>query len=165
MLIMQTKAKKTLAFTVNKVYNVQHKLNLVTNNNTSGANTMTNNNINIQAITVTSINANTKKVIAVGATKHAKDTIGYKIRFTDKSATARVNTLIATKEHSDYLFYTLNVQASELAGALLASERIEHNEQHAGAFSAFISKFSTSEQEKAREEINTNEVAIIGVLK
>ena len=160
---MQNKAKKTLAFTVNKVYNVQHKLNLVTNNNTSGANTMT--NTNIQAITVTSINANTKKVIAVGATKHAKDTIGYKIRFTDKSATARVNTLIATKEHSDYLFYTLNVQASELAGALLAIERIEHNEQHAGAFSAFISKFSTTEIEKAREEINTNKVAIIDVLK
>jgi hypothetical protein len=160
---MQTNTKKTLAFTVNKVYNVQHKLNLVTNNNTSGANTM--NNTNINAITVTSINANTKKVIAVGATKHAKDTIGYKIRFTDKSATARVNTLIATKEHSDYLFYTLNVQASELAGALLASERVEHNEQHEGAFSAFISKFSASEQEKAREEINTNGVEIIAVLK
>jgi hypothetical protein len=160
---MQTNTKKTLAFTVNKVYNVQHKLNLVTNNNTSGANTM--NNTNINAITVTSINANTKKVIAVGATKHAKDTIGYKIRFTDKSATARVNTLIATKEHSDYLFYTLNVQASELAGALLASERVEHNEQHESAFSAFISKFSASEQEKAREEINTNGVEIIAVLK
>ncbi len=166
---MQTKtkkAKKTLAFTVNKVYNTQHKLNLVpSNNNSCGANTMTNTNIEVQAITINSINANTKKVIAVGATKHVKDTIGYKIRFTDKSASARVNTLIATKEHSDYLFYTLNVQASELAGALLASERVEHNEQHASAFSAFISKFSAGEQEKAREEINANGVEIIAVLK
>jgi hypothetical protein len=150
---MQTKtkkAKKTLAFTVKKVYNVQHKLNLVTNNNSCGANTMTNTKIEVQAITINSINANTKKV---------------KIRFTDKSASARVNTLIATKEHSDYLFYTLNVQASELAGALLASERVEHNEQHGSAFSAFISKFSASEQEKAREEINANGVEIIAVLK
>jgi hypothetical protein len=126
---------------------------------------MTNSNIEVQAITVTSIKASTKKVIAVGATKHVKDTIGYKIRFTDKSANARVNTLIATKEHSDYLFYTLNVQASELAGALLASNRIEHNEQHANAFSAFISKFSTNEIETAMQEISANEIKIIDVLK
>ena len=95
---------------------------------------MTNSKIEVQTITVTNINASTKKVIAVGATKHVKDTIGYKIRFTDKSANARVNTLIATKEHSDYLFYTLNVQASELAGALLALETGDkHNEQHTSA--------------------------------
>lgn len=126
---------------------------------------MTNSNIEVQAITVTSINASTKKVVAVGATLHAKATIGYKIRFTDKSANARVNTLVATKEHSDILFYTLNVQASELAGALLALETGDkHNEQHTSAFNAFISKFNSTEIERARDEISTNNVQIIAVL-
>ena len=78
---------------------------------------------------------------------------------------AHISGLVATKEHSDILFYTLNVQASELAGALLASNRIEHNEQHANAFSAFISKFSTNEIETAMQEISANEIKIIDVLK
>ena len=127
---------------------------------------MTNSNNEVQTATFTSINTSTKKVIAVGATKHVKDTIGYKIRFTDKSARARVSTLIATKEHSDYVFYTLNVQASELAGALLALEKGDiHNEQHTSAFNAFISKFSTNDITSARDEISTNDVHIVDRMK
>lgn len=127
---------------------------------------MTNSNIEVQAITVTSINASTKKVIAVGATLHAKQTIGYKVRFTDKSANARVNTLIATKEHSDIVFYTLNVQATELAATLVALETGEHhNEQHNSALQAFVNKFNSTEIERANEEISANNLHIIAVLK
>ena len=127
---------------------------------------MTNSNNEVQTATFTSINTSTKKVIAVGATKHVKDTIGYKIRFTDKSASARVSTLSATKDHSDYVFYTFNVQASELAGALIALENGDiHNEQHTSAFNAFISKFTSTEIERARDEISTNDVHIVNRMK
>ena len=127
---------------------------------------MTNSNISVQNIVVNSINASTKKVIAVGASLHAKATIGYKVRFTDKTAQARVSTLLATKEHSDIIFYTLNVQCTELAATLVALQQGEHhNEQQTSAMQAFVNKFNAQEQSNAQDELSTNNVQIIAVLK
>jgi len=147
---MQNKTKKTLAFTVNKVYNVQHKLNLVTNNNTSGANTMNNTQTFAKVITATS-KAGNKLVQCVGVSDHAK--LGYKIRFSGKpDATARVSTLISTKMHDDIRFINLAQLKTEIEAAVELEVHPDFADDNAQmAIAAFLSKFNATEVQAARE--------------
>ena len=153
MLIMQNKTKKTLAFTVNKVYNVQHKLNLVANNN-SGADIMqtTTNTTPVFAQVVTaSSKANSKLVQCVGVSDHAK--LGYKIRFSGKpEATARVSTLIATKLHTDIRFINLAQLKTEIEAAVMLEAHPDFADDNAQmAIAAFLSKHNATEVQAARD--------------
>jgi hypothetical protein len=157
---MQTKtkkAKKTLAFTVKKVYNVQHKLNLVpSNNNSCGANTM---NTQAQAITTpvfakvitASSKAGSKLVQCVGVSDHAK--LGYKIRFSGKpDATARVSTLISTKMHDDIRFINLAHIKTEIEAAVELEVHPDFADDNAQmAIAAFLSKHNATEVQAARD--------------
>ena len=147
------KAKKTLAFTVNKVYNMQHKLSLVTNNNTSGANTMNTQAIKapIFAQVVTATTASAKLVQCVGVSEHAK--LGYKIRFSGKpEATARISTLIATKLHTDIRFINLATAKTELEAAVELEAHPNFADENAQmAIAAFLSKHNATEVQAARD--------------
>ena len=148
------KAKKTLAFTVNKVYNVQHKLSLVTNNNNSGADIMqttTQTTPLFAQIVTASSKANSKFVQCVGVSDHAK--LGYKIRFSGKpEATARVSTLIATKLHSDIRFINLAQLKTEVEAAVELEAHPQFADDNAQmAIAAFLSKHNATEVQAARD--------------
>ena len=152
---MQTKTKKTLAFTVNKVYNVQHKLNLVANNN-SGADIMqtTNTTPAFAQVVTASSKANSKLVQCVGVSDHAK--LGYKIRFSGKpEATARVTTLIATKLHTDIRFINLAQLKTEIEAAVQLEGHPDFADDNAQmAIAAFLSKHNATEVQAARDAYN-----------
>ena len=150
------KAKKTLAFTVKKVYNVQHKLNLVTNNN-SGADIMQATitaPVFAQLVTATS-KANSKLVQCVGVSDHAK--LGYKIRFSGKpEATARISTLIATKLHADIRFINLAYAKTEIEAAVELEAHPGFADDNAQmAIVAFLSKHNATEVQAARDAYAT----------
>ena len=154
---MQTKAKKskkTLAFTVKKVYNVQHKLNLVTSNNNCGANTMTTataQTMTFATVVTASTRSGGKMVQCVGVSDHVK--LGYKIRFSGKAdASARISTLVNTKMHDDIRFINLAVAKTEVEAAVELEGHPNFADDNAQmAIAAFLSKFNTTEIQAARD--------------
>ncbi len=128
----------------------------------------------INTITVNSIASHSNKTVqCVGVSTHKKETIGTKIRFSGKpDCSARVSTLCNTKLHKGITFCNINVQCSELQAALLLRDYLQAiNVQEKtldlipthdiDAVSAFINKFSTTEQENARQACIDNTIHII----
>ena len=141
--------KNKLAFTVKKVYNVQHKLNLV-NNNTSGANTMNTQTTFAQVVTASS-KAGSKLVQCVGVSDHAK--LGYKIRFSGKpDASARISTLVNTKVHEDIRFINLAYAKTEIEAAVELEANPGFADDNAQmAIAAFLNKHNATEVQAARD--------------
>ena len=128
----------------------------------------------IENITVNSIANNSAKLVqCVGVSTHEKASIGVKIRFSGKpDSSARISTLINTKLHKGITFCNINVQCSELQAALLLREYLQAiNVQEKtldlipthdiDAVTVFINKFSTIEQENARQACNDNNIQIV----
>ena len=128
----------------------------------------------IENITVNSIANNSAKLVqCVGVSTHEKASIGVKIRFSGKpDSSARISTLINTKLHKGITFCNINVQCSELQAALLLREYLQAiNVQEKtlnlipthdiDAVTTFINKFSTTEQENARQACIDNNIQIV----
>jgi|688.fasta_scaffold67307_9 hypothetical protein len=128
----------------------------------------------IENITVNSIANNSAKLVqCVGVSTHEKASIGIKIRFSGKpDSSARISTLINTKLHKGITFCNINVQCSELQAALLLREYLQAiNVQEKtldlipthdiDAVTVFINKFSTTEQDNARQACNDNNIQIV----
>ena len=127
-----------------------------------------------EIITVNSIANNSAKLVqCVGVSTHEKASIGIKIRFSGKpDCSARVSTLVNTKLHKGITFCNINVQCNELQAALLLRDYLQAlNVQKEtlnmipthdiDAVTVFINKFSTTEQENARQACIDNNIHIV----
>jgi hypothetical protein len=132
-----------------------------------------------QQVTVSTIaSSRAKPVQCVGVSLHQKASIGWKIRFSGKpDCSARVNTLVNTKDHTHIVMCNLSAIVSELQGALITRDKLTDSEwlnsanlpadllnpHQLGAFDTFIAKFSTHEIEAAIAENDALELTVTHV--